>query len=75
MQTTTSTSPETFSSTEPNSYEAHGTIALKNLGVFNELLRSLGQPGDLAGALEVDLSGKGTVKESNSRIDRSWATN
>ena len=47
---------------EPNSYEAHGTIALKNLGVFNELLRSLGQPGDLAGALEADLSGKGTVK-------------
>ena len=47
---------------EPNSYEAHGTIALKNLGVFNDLLRSLGQPGDLAGALQVDLSGKGTVK-------------
>ena len=47
---------------EPNSYEAHGTIALKNLGVFNDLLRNLGQPGDLAGALEVDLSGKGTVK-------------
>ncbi len=48
---------------EPNSYEAHGTIALKNLGVFNDLLRSLGQPGDLAGVLEVDLSGKGTVKD------------
>src|SRR5208337_4024795 len=34
----------------------------KNLGVFNDLLRSLGQPSDLAGALQVDLSGKGTVK-------------
>jgi autotransporter translocation and assembly factor TamB len=47
---------------EPNPYEAHGTTALKNLGVFNEFLRSLGQPGDLAGSLEVDLSGTGTIQ-------------
>ncbi len=47
---------------EPNPYEARGRIALKNLGVLNDFLRSLGQPGDLAGALEIDLSGEGTVK-------------
>ena len=53
---------------EPNPYEARGTIALKNLGVFNEFLRSLGQPADLAGSLQVDLSGTGTIQNPTAQF-------
>jgi autotransporter translocation and assembly factor TamB len=43
----------------PYTYEARGEIALRDLGAFNELLKSAGQPADLLGSLHVDISGKG----------------
>jgi autotransporter translocation and assembly factor TamB len=52
----------------PNPYEARGTVALKNLGVFNDLLRSLGQPGGFGGSLEADLSGKATIKDPRAEL-------
>jgi hypothetical protein len=46
----------------PNAYQAGGKVALRDLGVFNGLLKSAGQPGDLIGSLNIDLSGKGDLQ-------------
>jgi autotransporter translocation and assembly factor TamB len=53
---------------EPNAYEARGAIALHNLAAFNDLLRSLQQPADLAGSLQIDASGKGTIKNPTAEL-------
>ncbi|MBV8532354.1 MAG: hypothetical protein JO207_00970, partial [Verrucomicrobia bacterium] len=46
----------------PYPYEARGVITLPDLGVFNELLKNAGQPGDLSGNLSINFSGKGDIK-------------
>ncbi len=48
--------------TDPNPYQARGRIRLRNLGLFDALLQSLGQPQGLSGALNVDFSGTGNGK-------------
>jgi autotransporter translocation and assembly factor TamB len=53
---------------EPNQYEARGAIALNDLATFNDLLRDLAQPADLAGSLKIDVSGKGTLKNPTAEL-------
>src|SRR4029077_20388084 len=48
--------------TAPNAYQARGEVALRDLGVFNGLLKSAGQPGDLVGSLNIDISGQGDLQ-------------
>ena len=47
---------------DPNQYQARGRINFRDLGLFNALLKSLGQPPGLSGALNVDFSGTGNGK-------------
>jgi autotransporter translocation and assembly factor TamB len=54
--------------TEPNQYEARGAIVLNNLATFDDLLRDLSQPSDLAGSLKIDVSGKGTIKNPTAEL-------
>jgi autotransporter translocation and assembly factor TamB len=53
---------------DPNPYSAKGTVALNDLAVFNDLLKSFGQPGGLAGTLKVDLSGKGDARNPEAQL-------
>jgi autotransporter translocation and assembly factor TamB len=53
---------------DPNPYNAHGTVALNDLGTFNDLLKSFAQPGGLAGALNVELSGNGNAKNPEAEL-------
>jgi autotransporter translocation and assembly factor TamB len=46
----------------PFAYQARCEIKLRDLGVFNDLLKSAGQPADLNGSLNVDFSGKGDMQ-------------
>ncbi len=47
---------------EPYAYETSGNVDLKDLGVFNSVLQSAGQPTGLSGTLQTDWSGKGDSK-------------
>ena len=53
---------------EPNQYDARGAIALNDLASFNDLLRGLAQPADLAGNLKIEVSGKGTIKNPTAEL-------
>src|SRR5262249_16702852 len=54
---------------DPFPYDVHGTIALGDLGVFNDFLGNLGQPRDLAGALNGTLMGHGDAKKPGAEIE------
>ena len=54
--------------TEPYPYEASGTIALGELGVFNDFLGNLGQPRNLSGALNGTLTGHGDARNPDAEI-------
>ncbi len=49
---------------DPNPYQARGRINFRDLGLFNALLKSLGQPQGLSGALNVNFSGTGNSKDA-----------
>ena len=49
--------------TDPYAYKTNGAIELKNLAIFNELLKSFGQSAALSGNVHVDWSGSGNVRE------------
>ncbi|HEV3210485.1 MAG TPA: translocation/assembly module TamB domain-containing protein [Chthoniobacterales bacterium] len=53
---------------DPFPYDVHGTIGLSELGVFNDFLENLGQPRDLAGALNGTLAGHGDAKNPGAEI-------
>jgi autotransporter translocation and assembly factor TamB len=52
----------------PFAYQARGEITLRDLGAFNELLKNAGQPADLAGSLNVDLSGNGDMHNPTAQL-------
>lgn len=47
---------------EPYAYETSGNVDLKDLGVFNGVLQSAGQPTGLSGTLQANWSGTGDAK-------------
>ena len=53
---------------DPFPYDFHGTVGLADLGVFNDFLGNLGQPRDLAGALNGTVSGHGDAKNPGAEI-------
>jgi autotransporter translocation and assembly factor TamB len=52
----------------PFAYQARGEIKLRDLGVFNDLLKNAGQPADLNGSLNVDFSGKGDMQNPTALV-------
>jgi autotransporter translocation and assembly factor TamB len=48
--------------TDPYAYKTNGAIELKNLALFNELLKSIGQPAALSGNAQVNWSATGNVR-------------
>jgi hypothetical protein len=54
--------------TSPFEYQAQGQVALRDLGAFNELLKTAGQPADLRGSLNVDFSGKGDMQNPTGEL-------
>jgi hypothetical protein len=52
----------------PNPYSVKGTVTLNDLAAFSGLLKSLGQPGGLTGALKVDLSGNGDARNPEAQL-------
>jgi autotransporter translocation and assembly factor TamB len=52
----------------PYAYQARAEIALRELGAFNDLLKSAGQPGDLVGSVTVDISGKGDLQNPAAQL-------
>ncbi|MBV8376734.1 MAG: translocation/assembly module TamB domain-containing protein [Verrucomicrobia bacterium] len=52
----------------PFAYQARGEIALGDLGAFNEVLKNAGQPADLAGGLDVNVSGKGDMHDPTAQL-------
>jgi hypothetical protein len=53
---------------DPNPYTARGTVALNDLGTFNDLLKSFAQPGGLAGTLNAQLSANGNTKNPEAEL-------
>ena len=49
--------------TDPYAYKTNGAIELRNLAIFNELLKSIGQSGAVKGNVKVDWSGTGNVRD------------
>ena len=52
----------------PFGYQARGEIVMRDLGAFNGLLKSAGQPGDLVGSLNADFSGKGDIQNPTAQL-------
>jgi hypothetical protein len=52
----------------PYAYQARAEIALRELGAFNDLLKSAGQPGELVGRVTVDISGKGDLQNPAAQL-------
>ncbi len=52
----------------PFIYQARGEIVMQDLGAFNELLKSVGQPGDLIGSLNADFSGQGDAQNPTGQL-------
>ncbi len=52
----------------PFAYQARGEIALRDLGIFNEFLKTAGQPADLKGSFNVDFSGKGDQQNPTAQL-------
>ncbi len=52
----------------PFIYQARGEIVMPDLGAFNELLKSVGQPGDLIGSLNADFSGQGDAQNPTAQL-------
>jgi autotransporter translocation and assembly factor TamB len=53
---------------DPYPYAIDGTIGLTDLGVFNGLLKNLGQPGELSGALNCSFSSNGDAQHPGAQI-------
>src|SRR5262249_3406260 len=53
---------------DPFPYVVNGTIELADLGVFNELLKNLGQAGDLSGVINGTFAGDGDAKHPAGEI-------
>ena len=54
--------------TAPFAYQTQGEIRLPDLGAFNGLLKNAGQPADLSGGLNVELSGKGDSENPTAQM-------
>jgi autotransporter translocation and assembly factor TamB len=48
---------------DPYPYETSGNVELKDLGVFNSFVQSVGQPTGLSGSVQANWSGKGDSKK------------
>ena len=55
----------------PYLYDARGAITLRDLGVFDELLKNVGQPGDLSGSISLNFPEKVT-RRTPQLISRFW---
>ena len=53
---------------DPNPYTARGSVALHDLGTFNDVLKSFAQPGGLTGTLNAELSGDGNTKNPEAEL-------